>query len=219
MIDIAETLVLSLDRDAARRQHIIEHFHEVGIRRFGFWPATLHDNSAVLQAFRGGVVRGFPRCFRCGLPRCDCANNVLVPQQIANWLSFVSLRRSLPDDPTHFVRVCQNEVPFNRGAMQRLVEFTRSFQPSQRHGLVRMALTGLAPFATPPDSGPLLSVEPVMSNAAYLINGSMATLLARSFTAIATTSDVWLHQTISSVPVLLRPGVRSLPGRPFGALS
>ena len=82
-----------------------------------------------------------------------------------------------------------------------------------------MAHSGPAPSATLPDSPLLLSGEPVIGNADYLMNGSMAALLARSFTAIAITSDIWLQQTAMTVPALLQPGVRGLPGRTFGALS
>ena len=47
------------------------------------------EDEEVLKWFNSPRVAKFPPCFRCGLvSECYCANNDMLQEQIANWLSF-----------------------------------------------------------------------------------------------------------------------------------
>jgi GR25 family glycosyltransferase involved in LPS biosynthesis len=198
MIALPPAWVVSLRSDVARRQHIVRHFHEIGIEHFGFWPAVHGDAIEVADAYRQGIVAAWPPCFRCGLEACSCDNNVILPQQAANWLSFMGLWRSLPDDPDHFILVCEDDVAFHAGAVQNLVEFLAGFRRSRRHVLMRLARSGMPPFQILPRALPQRTERIVMSNAAYILNGSMAHRLLRAFDGIRHTSDVWVHRSMAA---------------------
>jgi len=194
---IADTHVVSLRGDVDRRRHIVEHFAAIGIERFSFWPAVRHDDPRVAAAFRDGTVSRWPPCFRCGRPACGCHNNVLIPPQVANWLSFVTLWRSLPDDPAALHLVCEDDVHFRDGALERIDAFLATYEPRSPKVLIRLAQSG-------EDPGPVVdrplerTTRVAMSNAAYLLSGSMAAFLARSFERIEHTSDVWLHAQVAT---------------------
>jgi len=195
MLEIVETLVVTLRDDVARRQHITAHFHDAGLQRYGFWPAVAHTDPAVVQMYRSGRVVAFPPCFRCARELCTCANNVLIPQQVANWLSFLNLWRSLPDDADRYYLVCEDDVSFHANALDNLTDFMRDFRRAKPFVLIRLAHSGERPDAVLPRARPAVSNRVVMSNAAYILNGAMAAHLVRSFDAITTTSDEWLHRT------------------------
>lgn len=200
MNPLPEAFVVSLRDDVARREHVVRHFHDVGIDRFGFWPGVPHDDPAVAAAYRDGRVAGWPPCFRCGQARCGCANNVLIPQQVANWLAFLGLWASLPDDPERWFLVCEDDVAFHHGAVERLRRFLGGFVRTRPHVLIRLAQSGLPPFQALPPGDVAVSQRVVMSNAAFVINGSMAAHLVRSFSVVGTTSDVWLHREVAAGP-------------------
>lgn len=200
MTDLPEAIVVSLRDDVARREHVVRHFHAAGIERYGFWPGVPHDDPAVARAYRDGLVAGWPGCFRCGQARCDCANNVLIPQQVANWLAFLGLWRSLPDDADRWFLVCEDDVAFHHGAIGRLRRFLAGFRPTRANVLVRLGQSGLRPFESLPGGDAVATSRVVMSNAAFVINGRMAAHLVRSFGRIATTSDIWLHREMAAGP-------------------
>jgi GR25 family glycosyltransferase involved in LPS biosynthesis len=197
-MNLPEAVVVSLAQDLARREHVVRHFHDAGVPWFGFWPAVAHDDPAVVDLYQRGKVAAWPPCFRCGRTRCGCENNVLLPQQVANWLSFLGLWRSLPDDPEHYVLVCEDDVAFHPNAVDNLRDFLCSFVRQRRHVLIRLAQSGLAPFVDQPRAIPRRSDRIVMSNAAFIINGAMAQRLVGAFDTITHTSDVWLHRTMSA---------------------
>jgi GR25 family glycosyltransferase involved in LPS biosynthesis len=202
MIELTGTLVVNLDDDVERRAHVAEHFRVVGVENFRFWPAVRHDDEAVAAMYGNGRVAAFPPCFRCGRADCNCSNNILLPQQVANWLSFLSLWRSLPDDPDRYYLVCEDDVAFHENALYVLTEFMRSFVADRHHVLVRMARSGEPPFLGLERAAPVVSHRAVMSNAAYMLNGSMAALLARSSDRITTTADIWVHRTMAALPTV-----------------
>jgi GR25 family glycosyltransferase involved in LPS biosynthesis len=197
-MEFPQTIVVSLSQDLARREHVVRHFHQLGIERFGFWPAVSHDDPAVADLYLSGKVLAWPPCFRCGQPNCACENNILLPQQVANWLSFIGLWRSLPDDPDHYVLVCEDDVAFHPQSLDNLRDFLDGFERQRRHVLIRLAQSGLQPFVTQPRARPQRSGRVVMSNAAYIVNGAMAQRLVRAVDTITHTSDVWLHRTMAA---------------------
>jgi GR25 family glycosyltransferase involved in LPS biosynthesis len=198
--DINNTIILSLRDDLDRRQHIVNHFDRIGIEKFCFWPAIRHDDGAVMKLYRDAGVSVYPPCFRCRRcsADCVCSNNIIIPQQIANWISFVSLWRSLPDDSEKYYLICEDDVAFHTGAMDLLGDYMRSFHQTKKNVLIRLSNSGEMPFLTLAKSPLKTTDRVVMSNVAYIINGTMAAMLCRSFSKISTTSDIWLHSIISN---------------------
>lgn len=198
MISIDKTLVVSLAIDHERRRHIEDHFGDLGIHQFHFVDAVTAEDPMVKEAYDQGVVSTYPPCFRCGSASCDCFNNVLIPQQVANWLSFRKVWKTLPADPEKYFLICEDDVAFHHNAMPLLSQFLEEFEPAQEQVLIRMSQSGLEPYQTLNVNSLSTRWGPVMSNAAYILNGAMAARLLREPFRIAQTSDNWLHGEIGA---------------------
>ena len=198
VIDLQKTFVVTLAEDSARRAHIREHLPAVGLKNFEFVDAVHHRSESVRRLYEQGKVAEYPGCFRCGQAECACVNNIIIPQQVANWLSFIRIWEQCSVHPEAFFLICEDDVSFNDGAGRVLSSFLETFEPKSGNTLVRMAASGKNPNTLVDDVVLQLSNRVVMSNAAYILNGRMAQLLLRAFDRIETTSDIWLHRDIAS---------------------
>lgn len=195
---IRKVIVLSLAQDQRRREHINRHFSEVGIREFDFFEAIPSSSPRVTDFYRKALVQAYPECFRCGLETCQCPNNILIPQQVANWLSFLDIWSSIAGQDGLFL-ICEDDVGFHNNAITLLNDIISNLSGSSERLLVRLVASGQEPFKTLELEQPLELIDkPAMSNAAYIISGSMASYLLEQFETISHTSDVWLHQQIAS---------------------
>jgi len=200
MIELDDVIVLSLPVDRARRDHIDRHFREIGMQGFRFFDAIPQSDPRVRAAYRDGRVAAFPPCFRCGRIGCAHHNNILIPPQVANCLSFRDIWASLPDDPDRFFLLCEDDVAFHTGALELLRGFLRGFVRHREQVLVRLSDSGLEPFRDLSGSRLQTTDEPIMSNSAYILNGALAARLARDSQRVTTTSDVWLHRDMAQDP-------------------
>lgn len=197
---ISDTIVLSLASDWKRREYIRGHFNSIGINNFSFFLATEHTSQAVADAYKQGKVKQFPSCFRCGKESCSCENNILIPQQVANWLSFISIWRSLKDKSGYFL-ICEDDVALHRNAIECLNPVIEQLPSENEMVLLRLVASGNEPNQTMDISQPLTLIDqPVMSNAAYIVSAPMVNYLLESLDVIEHTSDVWLHQQIATHP-------------------
>lgn len=198
MISVEKTLVVSLAIDELRRRHVDAHFSELGISPYEFVDALTADDPAVKDAYDQGIVATFPPCFRCGQITCDCFNNILIPQQVANWLSFRKVWKTIASDRDKYFLVCEDDVAFHDGAIPLLHQFLAEFEADREQVLIRMSQSGLEPYQTLGADRLSTRWGPVMSNAAYILNGAMAARLLEEPFQIAQTSDNWLHGEIAA---------------------
>jgi GR25 family glycosyltransferase involved in LPS biosynthesis len=199
MANIPETIVLSLQTDDTRRRHIRKHFSEIGLTNFRFADAIPADSPLVASWYATGKVNIYPPCFRCGKSQCSCPNNILNPSQVANFLSFARIWAVLPKEPQRLFLICEDDVLFFPGAIDRLSDFLSGFVPTGKPLLLRLSESGL-PTEQTVKSRLRSSHDKIMSNPAYIVNGAMADLLSQRFDEIDTTSDIWLHRHIASDP-------------------
>lgn len=210
MKKLKRILVVSLDEDVARQAHIRSHLPAIGLDNFEFVRAINHRAPSVQALFNQGRVHAYPNCFRCGQPSCACINNILVPQQVANWLSFIKVWEMCSADPDDLFLICEDDVSFREGANLVLECFLRTFEQSEKNVLVRLAASGQDPGGAVSVRNFGLSNRVVMSNAAYLLNGHMAQTLLDAFGRVETTSDIWLHRDMAG-----RTDVQSLTIEPL----
>jgi GR25 family glycosyltransferase involved in LPS biosynthesis len=210
MSTISRTLVLSLPQDGQRKQHIRKHFSEVGLSGFKFFRALAPDSKEVISAYNLGLVKKFPNCFRCGQLTCSCENNVLIPQQVANVLSFKQLWESIRHTGNEWTLVCEDDVHFYPNGFNLLKELLKGRSPDEQPSLIRISQSGLDSEAELNYSSVELSDEVVMSNSAYVLNGHMANYLCQKFGTIETTSDIWVHKQIAQ-----HQGVKSITVSPL----
>lgn len=197
MQNLPETIVLSLASDDARRYHIREHFASIGITDYRFHDAISADSPLIATWYASGRVKGYPPCFRCGKPQCNCTNNILIPAQVANSLSFAQLWANLRKDPKRLYLICEDDVLFFPGSLERLNDFLTDLAPAAQPFLLRLSESGL-PTDQRVETDLRTTRASIMSNPAYIINGAMATLLTERFQRVETTSDIWLHVVIAA---------------------
>lgn len=194
---IKKTVVLSLEEDYLRRNHIRSHFLDIGISNFSFFKAVESTDNCVAELYSNGKVKVFPSCFRCGEEACNCQNNILIPQQIANWLSFINIWESLKNDSGYFL-ICEDDVVFHENAIPLLNEIIEQLPSEDNKVLLRLVESGQEPNKVLNPTVPLeLSDDVVMSNAAYIVSVPMINHILNSFMNIEHTSDVWLHKQFS----------------------
>jgi len=199
--DLEAIFVLSLPDDNERRAHVAEHFGLHGIKQFTFINAQGPTSEAVKNIYRKGLVKGYPGCFRCGEHSCYCENNILIPQQVANWVSFIGLWKRVAS-MSGPVLICEDDVYFYEGAFEtlRLIKPALANILSSSEALVRLGRSGLP--ITPgqlTNRQAVLTQQPIMSNVAHIMTPGYARRLLSSLSTIAHTSDVWVHRVVPAM--------------------
>ena len=207
---LADVLVVSLDTDAERKQHIEKHFNECGLTDYRFVQAVPADSALVYAMYAKGRVKSFPECFRCFKAACECANNILIPQQVANWLSFKKVWEIVADAKGP-VLVCEDDVYFYTNGLSLLDNKLDELLDGNAPQLIRLGHSGLTTETDLSAHTQLeITSDVVMSNVAHIITPSMARLLLTKFDYIDTTSDIWLHNWLAN-----HQGVKSQTVKPL----
>ena len=115
-------VVLSLPASTERRAYIRQHLPAWGLHDFEIFDATGSDDPAVAQAYASGDVARFPGCFRCGGTDCgnDDCNNVLIPPQVATFITYRRLWRQIADGSARRVLVLEDDVRLHEQVPQVL---------------------------------------------------------------------------------------------------
>merc|ERR1711939_602899 len=88
MID-GGVLCVSLLSCSDRRDYTCQQMEAWGFPAPRFVDAFCPSDLEVLDWINSSRVAKFPPCFRCGEAAwCFCRNNVIIVEQLANWLSF-----------------------------------------------------------------------------------------------------------------------------------
>ena len=194
---LADVLVVSLDADTERKQHVQQHFNECGLTDYRFIQAVPASSALVYAMYAKGRVKSFPECFRCFQPACECANNILIPQQVANWLSFKKVWEIVADAKGP-VLVCEDDVYFYKNGLNLLDNALDGLLDNNAPQLIRLGHSGLTTETDLSGHTKLdISNDVVMSNVAHIITPVMARLLLTKFDYIDTTSDIWLHNWVA----------------------
>lgn len=113
-----QVFVLSLKNAQERRDYITQHLAEHGLNHYQFFDATPADSDEVCEAIASGEVLRFPPCFRCG--ELDCGdpncNNFLIPAQVACFLSYRRLWRTMASGPAQRLLVLEDDVVLHKQA-------------------------------------------------------------------------------------------------------
>lgn len=192
-------VVLSLPGSADRRAHVRDHFRHIGLRDYDFHDACGIDHPEVRDLFDRGLVATYPPCFRCGRVACgkpDC-NNVLIPQQVAVFASYLNLWRRLAAGNQR-VLVCEDDVLFHPWALRVLDDLAGQVEAGaiafsgDAPALLRLGWAlgaehdGTQPFR--------VSREVRMANPCHAVTGAYARRLLQDFAGVRHTADVFQHQ-------------------------
>ncbi|WP_170758803.1 glycosyltransferase family 25 protein [Ruegeria lacuscaerulensis] len=193
-------VVLSLPQAEERRSRLPGHLAEFGITRFEWHDAFAADHPKVQALYDQNLVATFPPCFRCGKETCDCENNVLIPQQVANFASHLDIWEKASKQDQR-VLVMEDDVVIHPWAMRTMQKLRRrvaqgkiAFDPRDTM-LLRMG------WAKSRNHRPFqfFRAKPVveMSNPCYAITPGFAEKLVRNFERVDSTSDDFIHDRVA----------------------
>lgn len=192
-------VVISLPISVDRREHVRAHFQEIGLRQYEFLDAYGGEHPEVQAMYDSGQVAQYPPCFRCGKTDCgksDC-NNVLIPQQVAVFATYLNLWRRLAESNER-VLVCEDDVVFHPWTENILTELADRIDSGEisfsgnEPALLRLGWAlgvdhnGALPFR--------LVRETRMSNPCHAITGAYARKLLEEFDGVRHTADVFQHK-------------------------
>jgi len=196
---------LSLPSSTDRRQHIERHFHALGIEGYEFFDAVGPDDPEVKALYAKGKVASYPPCFRCGELSCgrDDCNNVLIPAQVATFVSFMNLWRHILEARVETALIVEDDVAFVDYAPRiadMIVEHRLLDQVGIRREEPMLLRLG---WAAGPDHRTTGRVDfkpnhIKMSDPCYALNRAMAAKLLESFERVDTTVDIFIHQQVGS---------------------
>jgi GR25 family glycosyltransferase involved in LPS biosynthesis len=199
-----EIFVISLERCKDRRKHIEFEFSQ---RKFTFFNAYDKNTDMVMNMYKNDKVMKFPPCFRCLSSKgCNCANNILIPQQIGNWCSFIELLKLISQKDYGFYMICEDDVTFDHHYFQKdkIPEFEKflksKFEKTDHKTphLIRLAKENVG--GKPINKPFMLTENAIMSNACFVINTTFAKLFNDTVNkkefVINHTSDVFIHRDI-----------------------
>ncbi|NDY93938.1 glycosyltransferase family 25 protein [Ideonella livida] len=197
--------VLSLPGAQARREHIRQHLPAHGLTHFDFFDATPADAPEVARALASGEVLQFPPCFRCGGLDCgkpDC-NNFLIPAQVACFLSYRRLWRTIAQGPAERVLVLEDDV-FLHGHTPAVLRWLAAQVaqgalawgpgPGQPPALLRLGWARGAEHEATDPAQFRLAATLRMANPCHALNRAYAQALVDRDRGICHTADVYQHQ-------------------------
>lgn len=197
-----EVIVISLPASSDRRAHIRDHFRDQGIVEYTFFDAHDLEAPEVSALYDTGQVKQYPPCFRCGKLECgtpDC-NNVLIPQQVAVFSTYLALWRKLSATDGRYL-ICEDDVVFHPWAgkvlnqiAQQVSAGTLPFSGSQP-SLLRLGWGHNAEHDEATDFRIDKSVR--MSNPCHAVTGTFARGLLAEFNGVEHTADVFQHRLAS----------------------
>ncbi|CAJ1382189.1 unnamed protein product [Effrenium voratum] len=196
-----EVLCVSLAACQSRRRHT-----ELELSRWGFPAPHFVDAfgpsaAEVLQAFNSPRVAKFPPCFRCGMvDDCCCANNDMLLEQIANWLSFRKAWAIIADSEREWHLLVEDDLKFTHKAAECWNELITPELLMENAGVPCLVRCGWQLGLEYLDEDPCELLEDAvrMSNHCSLMNRAMAReLLQGSEEHICATSDVYTHEVVA----------------------
>ena len=195
--------VINLKRCLDRKAHTAREFARVGIEQYEFIKAIDKDDPEVLQWIQSGKVAQFPSCFRCGKNRCDCANNILIPQHIGNWCSFIKVFKDILEKQYNFCLICEDDLEFTPHFNTSIAKLFTEKSYKQHHIdkkkplLIRLGKAYEKKTHTKKIGQKHRFTKQIhMSNPCFAINTAMAKLLLENINHIDHTSDVFIHKQI-----------------------
>jgi pyruvyltransferase len=199
---IDHTFVISLASAQDRKTHIRSEFLAMGLSNYSFFNATDYSTQEVLELCISEEVKKYPGCFRCGIENCRCPNNVLIPKQIANWLSFLKVLSVVDRGDMSLAMICEDDVKFTYYANAlfgqlnldpSLLGELRSDKPT----LIRLGYPGFTPEVHKYNDTFVFTDNKHMSNSCFICNSAYAQHVLSELAEIGTishTSDVFFHQ-------------------------
>ncbi len=188
---------INLLRTPERKEHMENEFQRMGIRNYEFVEAVDADSQEVSNIMHSYKVKKFPPCFRCNKLSCACSNNVLIPAQIGNWLSFIKVFKDMVKNKINYALITEDDIKFTQDAEQifdKLVKYEAFVENDI--DLNKPILIRFHGRYDPHDrdlNNIHFSNDQQLSNPCFMVNRLFAEFFLAHFARIETTSDIYIH--------------------------
>jgi GR25 family glycosyltransferase involved in LPS biosynthesis len=190
---------ISLVHSVNRRQWIEGEFKKNKITDYEFIDAVNKDDQIVEDAYKYGLVKLFPPCFRCGKDVCNCDNNVLIKTQVATFLSHMQVWETIEKKKSGMYLIIEDDIKFNKYYRVMRLFFHKKineflYRRDNKPLLLRLAWANNEEHKL--QKFKIIDGLVRMSNPMYSINPEMAKALLKDFRTINTTVDIYLHRDV-----------------------
>ncbi|MDA7429599.1 glycosyltransferase family 25 protein [Primorskyibacter aestuariivivens] len=191
--------VVSLPASHDRRTYVAKHLNAAGIEDFTFHDACDATDPRVRDFIGSDRVHSYPPCFRCGKLSCgrDDCNNVLIPAQIATFVTYLELWKKVSARP-QFSLVVEDDVelnPYWPEVLRKLADAKNAAQLDLSPGVPRLLRLGWARNDEHDGAIPFrIGRELRMSNPCHALTSAFARALLDRFEKIDTTVDIFMHK-------------------------
>jgi GR25 family glycosyltransferase involved in LPS biosynthesis len=193
--------VINLKESVDRKNHIMQEFERVNIKKYQIFEATHYDSEEAKKMYNSELVKKFPNCFRCNKKRCECENNFLTPFQIGNWCSFLNVFADIIKNNYKFVLICEDDIVFTK-QYERIINKLLSKNTFDQYNidmenplLIRFG-TAFNPYNHNSTANPIFLKNFSLCNPCFAINQQMTLTYLNNLKIIDYHSDVYFHQKI-----------------------
>lgn len=200
-----KVICISLADSLERRARMRALFKQIGIGNYMFFDAVDKSSEEVTAYYSEGKVATFPPCFRCKKLSCgnDDCNNVLIPAQVATFLSYKAVWAWLAKSNLSNALLVEDDLVLADNAESRSQDiFNKGLLDSsplllnESAYLVRFGWALCEEHAL--ESEVRLETFSRMANPAHAINKKMAAKLLNAATNIDTTVDIFQHNEVAN---------------------
>ncbi len=195
MNQIDKIFVLTLKDETERHTHVQKQFEKFDIDNYEFHYAFEQNSSEVKEAYRSGIVSTYPNCFRCGQEKCKCFNNILVPTQVSNFLSYHAIMKKILDEELNLVLLCEDDILFYDYGISVLSQILQNITIDYEKPFVLRLGSNVTEHQQYHNKREQVSLVPYisMSNPCFMVNRKYAELFVQNFQKIEMTSDMFMH--------------------------
>ena len=105
-----KVLCLTLEGEIERQISATKELCDIGLDKFQFFQGVKNNDQRIVKIYEQNNVFSFPPCFRCGEQKCNCDNNILIPSQVACFLSFLDIFEFAINSPFNTFLVAEDDI-------------------------------------------------------------------------------------------------------------
>jgi GR25 family glycosyltransferase involved in LPS biosynthesis len=206
---INKAYIINVKSSIYRYNHCLYELQKIPKLNFEIIEAITPNSQEVKSFYKNNYVKEFPPCFRCNLELCDHKNNVLIPRQVANFLSFKKVFQKISESHINEKKLFlvleddfvlqkgykksfkslenyitkKNLINIDEPLLFRIGSHTRSIKRVN----LKFKILGLSTFTYNNYN---------MANPAFIVNKEYCKLFLNEFKLIDTTSDDYIHKIL-----------------------
>ena len=204
---IEKTFIINLQESIYRYNSSLFELSKYNITNFEFIKAFDPKSKKLKELYKNKRVMGFPPCFRCKKEKCNHENNILIPRQIANFLSFKLVMEKISSTYSNGLFLILEDdfyfKNFSKHGLNTLAKFSvkNNLGNINRPVLLRIGSHTLSRRTINWKMKYLHKTTVTknnfnMANPGFIVNNAFAKLFLDNFNKIETTSDDFIHKQL-----------------------